>query len=95
MNELADKLMTYEITKIENRVLWMFFRFCYGYGKASCELQWKDMKELTGLPDGSLSKALSRLKDRNILHTFQTESKTYITYKINSKISNNSFLVKD
>jgi len=87
MHDLADKLITTDLTKIESRVLWMFFRYCYGYNKATCELQWKDMKDITGLGDGSLSKAINRLKSRNIIKTFHTESKTYVTYKINSKIS--------
>jgi uncharacterized phage protein (TIGR02220 family) len=45
------------------------------------------MKDFTNLQDGSLSKAISKLKKRNILHTFQKESKINIRYKINSKIS--------
>jgi phage replication O-like protein O len=87
MHDIADKLITTDLTKVESRVLWMFFRYCYGYNRATCELQWKDMKDITGLGDGSLSKAINRLKSRNIIKSFQSESKTYVTYKINSKIS--------
>jgi phage replication O-like protein O len=86
MHDLAEKLITTDLTKIESRVLWMFFRYCYGYNKPSCEFQWKDMKDITQLGDGSLSKAINKLKKRNIIQTFHMESKTYVTYRINSKI---------
>ena len=87
MNSLAEKLITYELTKIEHRVMWMFFRFCYGHNNSTCELRWIDMKDITQLPESSLAKALNGLKKRNILHTTQTEGKSYIRYKINSKLS--------
>lgn len=87
MNSLAEKLITYELTKIEHRVMWMFFRFCYGYQNSTCELRWTDMLDITQLPESSLAKALKGLKSRNILHTTQTESKSYASYKINSKLS--------
>jgi hypothetical protein len=45
------------------------------------------MRDITQLPESSLAKALKGLKKRNIIHTTQTESKTNITYKINSKLS--------
>jgi hypothetical protein len=45
------------------------------------------MLDITGLAPSSLAKGLKGLKKRNILLTPQTESKTYITYKINSKLS--------
>jgi phage replication O-like protein O len=86
MHDLAEKLITTDLTKVESRVLWMFFRYCYGYNKPSCEFQWKDMKDITQLGDGSLSKAINKLKKRNIIQTFHMESKTYVTYRINSKI---------
>lgn len=87
MNELAEKLMTYQLTTIEHQVLWMFFRFCYGYNSSACELRWKDMLDYTGLPKGSLSKAINKLKNRNIIKSFQVETKTHPTYRINSKLS--------
>jgi len=87
MNELADKFMTYRLQGTEWQVLFMFFRVCYGYNNSTCDLTWKDMKEFTSLNDGSLSKAISKLKERNIILAFPQESKTYVTYKINSKIT--------
>ena len=86
MNSLAEKLITYELTKIEHRVMWMFFRFCYGYQNSTCELGWSDMIEITQLPKSSLSKALSGLKERNILKVRNVEGKTATQYKINSKL---------
>lgn len=86
MNQLAEKLITTDLTKIESRILWMFLRYCYGYNKPTCELRWADMRGISGFGDGSLSKAIQRLKERNIIQTFHTESKSYVTYKINSKI---------
>jgi phage replication O-like protein O len=87
MNELADKLITYEMTKAEHRVLWMFFRFCYGWGNSTCDLRWTDMKDITGLSRATLSRAINGLKERNILRSFKDGTKVNITYKINSKIN--------
>jgi phage replication O-like protein O len=87
MHEMADKLMTYRLSGTEWQVMMMFMRFCYGYQNSTCELQWKDMIDFTGLPKGSLSKAINRLKERNILKSFQKETKQQVTYKINSKYS--------
>lgn len=87
MHQFAEKLICYELTRAEHRVLWMFLRYCYGYNKATCELRWKDMLEITELPKGSLSRALNKLKERNILHCSKSGTKTYVTYKINSKLS--------
>jgi phage replication O-like protein O len=87
MNELADKFMTYHLDGTEWQVLMMFYRKCYGFKKSACDLSWKEMKLLTKLSDGSLSKAITKLKHRNIVRTFPQESKTYVTYKINSKCS--------
>jgi len=87
MHQMADKLMTYRLSGTEYQVFFMFMRFCYGYQNSTCELRWKDMLEFTDLSKGSLSKAISKLKERNILRSFQKETKTGISYKINSKIS--------
>ena len=87
MNELADKLMTYRLSGTEWQVMWMFLRFCYGYNNSTCQLTWNDMMEFTQLNRGSLSKAINKLKQKNILKSFQREGKSHVTYKINSKIS--------
>jgi len=87
MHEMADKLMSYQLTTTEWQILIMFMRFCYGYQNSTCDITWKNMKGLTGLGDSSLSRAVNKLKKRNILNTSHTGSKTNVTYKINSKIS--------
>lgn len=87
MHEMADKLMVYRLSGTEWQVLMMFMRFCYGYQNSTCELRWKDIKDFTGLDRGTLYKAINRLKQRNIIKSFQKETKTGIRYKINSKIS--------
>lgn len=87
MNEMAEKLTTYRLPGTEWQVLMMFLRKCYGFRKSSCELAWKEMKKYTRLSDGTLAKAIKKLKKRNIIKTFPQESKTTTTYKINSKLS--------
>lgn len=86
MHEMADKLMTYRLSGTEWQILFMFMRLCYGYKNSACELRWRDIKKYTGLGDSSISKAIGKLKKRNIIKTSKKESKTTITYKINSKI---------
>jgi len=87
MNELAEKLMTFRLSGNESQIFWMLLRKCYGFQKSCCELRWKEIKENTQLNDGSISKAIAKLKEKNIIHTFQKASKTHVTYKINSKLS--------
>jgi hypothetical protein len=87
MHEMVDKLMVYRLSGTEWQVLMMFMRFCYGYKNSTCDLRWKDMKDFTRLKDGTLGKAIRKLKSRNIISTVQKESKQGVSYKINSKIS--------
>lgn len=94
MHEMADKLMYYRLSGTEHQVMYMFMRHCYGFQKSTCDLSWKDMKEFTGLEDSTLGKAIRKLKGRNIIITVQKDSKSAISYKINSKISSWKLLSK-
>lgn len=87
MNQMAEKLMTFRLSGTEWQVLIMFMRRCYGYQKSSCNLRWSDMKNMTGLTDGTLQKAIRKLKEKNIINTFLQESKNTVRYKINSKLN--------
>lgn len=87
MHQMAEKLMRFKLTQNEHQVLWMLFRFCYGYHNSSCRLRWSDMVKYTELPKGSLSRAIKGLEAKNIIKGFGSETKSGITYKINSKLS--------
>ncbi len=88
MNELSDKLMQTDLSGSEWRVLEMFRRYCHGYGKASCELRFKDMLTFTGMAKPSLSRGLRNLAKRNIIQKgIISDTRPIITYKLNSKIS--------
>ena len=88
MNEIADKLAKYPLSKSETRLLWAIMRRTWGFkGQAWAIIKWDTLLEATELCRSLLSEARQKLIARNILHTKPGEKPKSIQYKINSKVS--------
>jgi len=85
INEFADKLSYYDLSKNEHRLIWHIIRHTWGYKKAWSQIKWDYMLEKTKLTRSSLSYARKSLISRNIIHI--KLGKQGVSYKINSKLS--------
>ena len=88
MNQYAETLAKQKLSGSEFQTLICILRHGWGFGRSYADLAWKKFIEFTNLSDGTLSKAIAKLKARNMVKiTFLQESDRTKRYRINSKIS--------
>lgn len=86
MNELIDKLASFDLSGREHKVFWAIVRRTWSIkGQAWEEIRWKYFVEKTGITSDHVGHMITRLKQRKILQV--KPGKRWQKYKINSKLS--------
>lgn len=90
MYEFEDALVKQDLSGAEWRVLSTIRRFAWGDHENHAELRWKFLLDHTGMGKSSISDAITRLEERNIItikNSPENRTKRYRIYRINSKTS--------
>lgn len=84
-HEFTDALIQQNLSGTEFRLLLMLARWAWSWKHSWVIMRWGKIAKKTHLNDGTIWKALTKLKSRNIINTFPQESEKGLKYKINSK----------
>lgn len=88
MNQYAEALAKQKLGGTEFQVLICILRNGWGFGHSYADLEFQTLMDFTDLTKGTLSKAVKKLQDRNMLKiSFLQETNRAKRYRINSKIS--------
>ena len=86
MNELIDKLASFDLSPREHKLFWAIVRRIWSIkGQAWEELRWRYFTDKTGITSDNVGHTITRLKNRKILQV--KLGKRWQKYKINSKVS--------
>lgn len=87
MNEFADALCWYELSKTEVKIVFRIIRKTWGHkGQAWAPIRWSDFRDTCKLSQAAVTRAINRLVcERNFVQ--RKKIKGQIHYKINSKPS--------
>lgn len=75
-NELLEAICKYDFTGLQMRVLMLFIRSSYGYGKKEAAFSLEYIQEKLQIPKRSAQRSLKSLTDANILQIIQEASKS-------------------
>lgn len=80
-NELLDAIIKVKLSDAEYRIFLCILRFSYGFNQKEAKLSLSRIRNLTGLPERTVSRAVSKLKKKNMI--FQTTDYVCSVWKIN------------
>lgn len=75
-NELLEAICKYDFTGLQMRILMLFIRSSYGYGKREAAFSLEYIQEKLQIPKRSAQRSLKSLTDANILQVIQEASRS-------------------
>lgn len=75
-NELLEAICKYDFTGLQMRILMLFIRSSYGYGKREAAFSLEYIQEKLQIPKRSAQRSLKSLTDANILQVIQKASRS-------------------
>ncbi len=75
-NELLEAICKYDFSGLQMRILMLFIRSSYGYGKREAAFSLEYIQEKLQIPKRSAQRSLKSLTDANILQVIQEASKS-------------------